>query len=159
MIVKGRPARNGMATLRLDELSVEAPMAFILHLGVSRKIGPGKIVIRLIWQEIEAVAVQGIAGAVSDLGAGAEMADKLRVEVTDSVNSEGGLAEIEYWRSGHNLARKRRVKVSAVWENNPRCSGDTLTDGITTSKDHQVGYWLMPNGVTGWAEVSLNVRD
>jgi len=85
--------------------------------------------------------------------------DKLRVEVTDSVNSEGGLAEIEYWRNGRNLARKRRVKVSAVWENNPRCGGDTLTDGITTSKDHQVGYWLIPNGVTGWAEVSLNVRD
>ena len=85
--------------------------------------------------------------------------DRIRVEVTDSINGSGGLAEIEYWHNGHNLAKKRRVKVSAVWENNPKCGGDTLTDGITTSKDHQVGYWLIPNGLTGWAEVSLNVRD
>lgn len=85
--------------------------------------------------------------------------DRIRVEVTDSINGQGGLAEIEYWRNGHNLARKRRVKVSAVWENNSKCGGDTLTDGITSSKEHQVGYWLIPNGLTGWAEVTLNVRD
>jgi hypothetical protein len=85
--------------------------------------------------------------------------DKLRVEISDSVNGSGGLAEIEYWKDGHNLARKRRVTVSGVWESNKKCAGETLTDGITTSKDHQVGYWLVPSGEAGWAEINLNVRD
>jgi hypothetical protein len=85
--------------------------------------------------------------------------DKLRVEIAEQAGSGGGLAEIEYWKDGRNLARKRRVTVSAVWENNKRCGGENLTDGITSSKEHQSGYWLAPNREQGWAEVNLGIRD
>ena len=85
--------------------------------------------------------------------------DKLRVEVTEFVEHGGGLAEIEYWWDGRNHARKRPVTVSAVWGNDSKCGAATLTDGITTSKDGSVGYWSMPDAVTGWAEVSLSVAD
>jgi hypothetical protein len=85
--------------------------------------------------------------------------DKLRVEIAEAVNGTGGLAEIEYWKRGSNIAKKRRVTVSGFWESNKRVAGETLTDGITSSKDHQVGYWLVPSGEAGWAEINLNIRD
>ena len=80
--------------------------------------------------------------------------DKLRVEVAEVVDHGGGLAEIEYWWEGRNLALKRPVAVSAVWGNDSRCGGATLTDGITSSKN-EGGYWSLPDRALGWAEVSL----
>lgn len=85
--------------------------------------------------------------------------DVLRIEVTESVNGNPGLAEIEFIRDGKNLARKRRVKVNGVWEENPKCTGDTLTDGITTSSKHLSGYWCAPVQEKAWAEIKLNTRN
>ncbi len=85
--------------------------------------------------------------------------DKLRVELTDAQEGNGGLAEIEYWRNGRNYARKRPVAVSSVWNNSAKCGAATLTDGITTSRDESVGYWSMAKSMPGWAEVSLNLAD
>ena len=81
--------------------------------------------------------------------------DKIRIEVTGFIKAAGGLAEVEYWKDGKNLAQKRRVVVNAVWENNENVSGDRLTDGITTSKQHQIGYWCMPDRESGWAEIMI----
>lgn len=85
--------------------------------------------------------------------------DTLRVEVTESVNGNPGLAEIEFVRDGKNLARKRRVKVNGVWEENSKCTGETLTDGITTSSKHLVGYWCAPVQEMAWAEIKLGTRN
>lgn len=82
-------------------------------------------------------------------------ADKLRIEIVGTVKGSGGLAEVEYWKDGKNLAKKRRVTVSSVWENDEHFVGDKLTDGITTSKEHETGYWLAPDNEAGWAEIQL----
>jgi hypothetical protein len=85
--------------------------------------------------------------------------DTVRVEIVESVNERPGLAEIEFIRNGKNLARKRSVKVNGVWESHPGVTGDTLTDGVTTSSKHQSGYWCSPDKEKAWAEVQVKTRD
>jgi len=75
--------------------------------------------------------------------------DKIRVEVTGLHNERGGLAEIEFVRGGKNLAKGRPVEVSAIWEDNEKHEGKTLTDGDPAT------FWLLPDKKTGWAEVLL----
>lgn len=77
------------------------------------------------------------------------VADTLRVEVTRSVNDKGGLAEVEFFQGGRNVAQGGGVKVSAVWENDPKHVGPMLADGDVSS------YWLIPDGMEGWAEIAL----
>jgi hypothetical protein len=77
------------------------------------------------------------------------VADTLRVEITRSVNDKGGLAEIEFFQSGRNVALGGDVRVSAVWENNPNHVGTMLADGVLST------YWLIPNNQEGWAEIVL----
>lgn len=77
------------------------------------------------------------------------VADTLRVEITRSVNEKGGLAEVEFFQGGRNVALGGEVKVSAVWENNPRHVGTMLADGVLST------YWLIPNNQEGWAEIVL----
>ncbi|MCF7790174.1 MAG: hypothetical protein K9N47_28910 [Prosthecobacter sp.] len=76
-------------------------------------------------------------------------ADKLRVQVTETVNDRGGLAEIEFFRGGRNVAAKGAATVSAVWENSPKHMGSMLTDGDMAT------WWLLPDNQEGWAEIML----
>lgn len=76
-------------------------------------------------------------------------ADRLRVEITDSIDGKGGLSEVEYFRVGKNVALGGVVKVSATWENNPKHAGPALTDGVPST------FWLLPNNEDGWAEITL----
>ncbi len=77
------------------------------------------------------------------------VADTLRVEITRSVNDKGGLAEVEFFQGGRNVALGGDVRVSAVWENNPNHVGTMLADGVPST------YWLIPNKQEGWAEIVL----
>lgn len=77
------------------------------------------------------------------------VADKLRVEITDSVNEKGGLSEVEYYRGGRNVALGGEVAVSATWENDRKHVGTMLTDGVQTT------YWLVPDKQEGWAVITL----
>lgn len=77
------------------------------------------------------------------------VADTLRVEITRSVNEKGGLAEVEFYQGGRNVALGGEVKVSAVWENDPKHVGSMLADGVMST------YWLIPNEQEGWAEIVL----
>ncbi|MBP9224645.1 MAG: hypothetical protein KBF76_12300 [Verrucomicrobiales bacterium] len=77
------------------------------------------------------------------------VADTLRVEITRSVNDKGGLAEVEFFQGGRNVALGGDVRVSAVWENNPKHVGTMLADGVLST------YWLIPNNQEGWAEIVL----
>ncbi|WP_395751731.1 hypothetical protein [Prosthecobacter sp.] len=77
-------------------------------------------------------------------------AERLRVQITDTVNGKGGLAEIEFIRGGRNIALKGAVSVSAVWENNAKRGGSMLTDGDNST------LWLLPDNQEGWAEVTLS---
>lgn len=76
-------------------------------------------------------------------------ADKLRVQITDSLDGKGGLSEVEYFRGGKNVALGGVVTVSATWENNPKHNGAMLTDGVQST------FWLLPNNEDGWAEITL----
>ena len=85
-------------------------------------------------------------------------ADTVRVEIVRWHGVGGGLSEVEAFSGKENIARGCRVTVSAVWRNwagDTRFSGAELTDGITTSSNHEVGYWMLPDGQTGWAEIHL----
>jgi hypothetical protein len=77
------------------------------------------------------------------------VSDTLRVEITRSVNEKGGLAEVEFFQGGRNVALGGEVTVSAVWENNPKHVGTMLTDGVPST------FWLIPNNQEGWAEIVL----
>lgn len=85
--------------------------------------------------------------------------DTVRIEIVECVNGNAGLAEIEFFRDERNLAKRRRVKVNGVWEDNSECAGDKLTDGITTSGKHLTGYWLAPVLEKAWAEIRVNTRS
>lgn len=79
----------------------------------------------------------------------AVVADTVRVEITRSVNNKGGLAEVEYFQGGRNVAVGGEVRVSSVWENDPNHLGTMLADGVPST------YWLIPNDAEGWAEIVL----
>ena len=78
-------------------------------------------------------------------------ADTVRVEIVRWHQEGGGLSEVEVFSGKENIARGCRVMVSAEYD--ARFSGAKLTDGITTSSTGGVGYWLLPNGHSGWAEI------
>lgn len=81
--------------------------------------------------------------------------DRVRVTVLEWYAGGGGLAELELMRGGENIAPKCAVAVSAFLQNDQRFGAKRLTDHITSSKDFTVGYWLLPNEKSGWAELKL----
>ena len=81
--------------------------------------------------------------------------DRIRVEILDFVKHGGGLAEIEYLKSGKNVARGCRATASNYWEKNKNYLPGAVTDGNTSSAIHEVGYWLLENDHGGWIEVHL----
>lgn len=97
--------------------------------------------LKVDWDAVKAGSVEVLVPTVN--------ADTVRIEVTDSVNGKGGLAEVEYFRGGRNIAKGGEVKTSGYWENNPKHTGAMLTDGV------QGTYWLLPDGLEGWAEITL----
>jgi hypothetical protein len=105
---------------------------------------------REVWRK-KAVRVEwdAVSQGKVEIPVPAVVADTLRVEVTKSVNDRGGLAEVEFFQGGRNVALGGTVRVSAVWENNPKHVGTTLTDGVLTT------YWLIPDTQEGWAEIVL----
>ena len=81
--------------------------------------------------------------------------DRVRVTVLEWYAGGGGLAELELMRDGVNIAPKCAVSVSAFLQNDQRFGAKRLIDGITSSKESLVGYWLLPNDKPGWAELKL----
>jgi hypothetical protein len=80
-------------------------------------------------------------------------ADTVRVEIVRWHASGGGLSEVQVFSGKENIAQGRQATVSAKWAG--EFSASTLTDGITTSAENMKGYWLLPYGTQGWAEVDL----
>jgi hypothetical protein len=89
-------------------------------------------------------------------------ADIVRVEIVQLYGKGGGLSEIQVFVGGNdialgcNIAIGCRVTASAKWSDD--FSGNMLTDGITTSTADKNGYWLLPDGKKGWAEIYLTER-
>ena len=79
----------------------------------------------------------------------------VRVEVTAFHGTGGGLAEVQVLRGGTNLALGRPVTSSPDQPAPGHPGAETLTDGITTSAEYGKGYWCLPDGTPGWAEIVL----
>ena len=84
--------------------------------------------------------------------------DRIRVEILEYVNNGAGLAEIEYLKNGKNLARGAKATASGYWEKHKEHLPSAVTDGNTSSKVHQVGYWMLDNHKLGWIEVHLGEK-
>jgi hypothetical protein len=79
--------------------------------------------------------------------------DSVRVEILQWQENHGSLSEIQVWRGGRNVAEGAKVTASAQFDANYAAA--KLTDGIATSAVASKGYWLLPVGQPGWAEVEL----
>lgn len=83
-------------------------------------------------------------------------ADTLRVEITAWNEKGGGLAEIEVLdTAGNNLGFGGKVKTSSERTPVGRLGGAALIDKIYDSPSEEAGYWLLPDGQEGWAEIEL----
>ncbi|NQV35995.1 MAG: hypothetical protein HQ515_25105 [Phycisphaeraceae bacterium] len=79
--------------------------------------------------------------------------DAVRVEIIKWHGYAGGLAEIEIWQDGKNVAFHRPTRASAAVDR--QTTSARVTDGITTSVAYKQGYWLLPDNKAGWIEISL----
>lgn len=75
-----------------------------------------------------------------------------RVEIIESYPNGGGLSEIEIFCNNTNISKTHKARVSAVWSD--KYQGQYITDGVI-STDNGTGYWLLPAGAKGWAEIDL----
>lgn len=82
--------------------------------------------------------------------------DTIRVEIVEWHGNSGGLAEIELWQRGKNVARGKAARASKPHREGDRRVGQNVTDGITSSATHEKGYWILPDGEEGWVEIYLN---
>lgn len=86
--------------------------------------------------------------------------DRIRITILETIGSGGGLSEIELFSGTTNIARDSKVSASAFFGNEARFSPDRVIDGITSSQNMFVGYWLLPNSKSGakrseWIELKL----
>jgi hypothetical protein len=79
--------------------------------------------------------------------------DVVRVEVVKWKGYSGGLAEIEVWRGGKNVALRMPTRASAAADT--RTVSSRVTDGVRTSSAYKEGYWLLPDKQAGWIEIDL----
>lgn len=84
-----------------------------------------------------------------------ERFDRVRVEVTNWERAGGGLAEIEVISGERNLALGCPAVASAWYDD--RFPPNRLTDGISASS--RDAFWLLPDGLLGWAEVDLALAE
>ncbi len=85
--------------------------------------------------------------------------DALRIEVTDAVNGNGGLSEIEVYSAGKNIARGLPATTSATvvsQKKHENFAPSNVTDGITQSTQLGVGYWILPSNTLGWIEIDFS---
>jgi len=80
-------------------------------------------------------------------------ADRVRVEITQWHGAAGGLAEIEVFSGGKNIADG--CKVHGTDRGAKVYRPALVNDGITSSEHHEVGYWVAADGYPAWAEIEL----
>jgi hypothetical protein len=79
--------------------------------------------------------------------------DIVRVEIVKWRGYSGGLAEIEVWRDGKNVALHQQTRASGAADRLTLAA--RATDGVTSSNSYKDGYWLLPDNQAGWIEISL----
>ncbi|MCF6313239.1 MAG: hypothetical protein L3J39_12385 [Verrucomicrobiales bacterium] len=81
--------------------------------------------------------------------------NRVRVEISEFHFRGGGLAEIQLFRDGKNIARGGRVEASGFWAKNKKYSPSKVVDGITSGNQKDGGYWLLPNKKAGWIVIHI----
>ena len=85
--------------------------------------------------------------------------DRIRIEITKFRGQRGGLSEVSLTHGGRNLLRQgkfaRKIAVTASASFAPQANESCILDGILSSVQHLTGYWLLPDGKTGWLEIRL----
>ena len=81
--------------------------------------------------------------------------DRLRITILEWKGFGGGLAEVELFRGGRNLARSARVVASSFFQKDDRFSAQRAIDGITSSSQMFSGYWLLPDETEGYLDIFL----
>ncbi len=81
--------------------------------------------------------------------------DRMRIEVTEYVQTGGGLSEIQIFaeRGGKNIAQDAKVSASSFLGGEFR--PETVIDGVTSSANNKQGYWLLSDRETGWIELDF----
>lgn len=79
--------------------------------------------------------------------------DTIRIEITEYHHAGGGLAEVQVFRDGKNIALGEKVEVSGF--HGGSFKGELVVDGVTTSKNRRQGYWLLPDRTEGWLMIRL----
>lgn len=82
--------------------------------------------------------------------------EKVRIDVLKISKDFGGLAEIQVFDGGKNIAEGCSAKASAcLTRSGHDYLPELVTDGITSSATQGVGSWFLPRGQPGWIEVDL----
>lgn len=81
--------------------------------------------------------------------------DRVRVEIDKFHGHSGGLAEVQVFRGGEYIARGAPVVPENVLDNLPEFAASRVTDGITSSANLRVGYWLSNSATPTWVEIDL----
>jgi|GEM_PF-5336653 len=82
--------------------------------------------------------------------------NRIRVEILEIHFRGGGLAEVQFFRRGNNVAKRARVTASGHWEGKEEFAPKKVTDGNTSAASKDDGYWLLPNKELGWIEIHLD---
>ena len=84
------------------------------------------------------------------------IADQIRIDITKIRQYAGGLAEVQVFAGSRNIALGGTVITSPSGYPNTSERGHDINDGITTSSEPHVGYWLIGKGDrSGWAVIDL----
>ncbi|HVX13749.1 MAG TPA: NPCBM/NEW2 domain-containing protein [Pirellulales bacterium] len=83
--------------------------------------------------------------------------DRVRIDVTPPAEKWGGLAEVQLFHGGENLALDCPAVANGIFDERRRAG--RVTDGIVRSDVENVGYWLLPEQFPGWVEIDLACLD
>jgi hypothetical protein len=82
--------------------------------------------------------------------------DKVKLILTPRMPGIVGLAEVEVYRNGRNIALGRPVRANAEYGRN-LCTPEMAVDGINFDKSDGGGYWMSPvdGKKPGWIEINV----
>jgi hypothetical protein len=63
---------------------------------------------------------------------------------------------VELWQRGKNIALGRQAVATKLHRDGDARGPWCVTDGITSSKVHQKGYWILPDGEPGAVTIDLS---
>ncbi len=152
---------------RLEEMEIAAPTMIVLynqHNGPGNNTGSGRCNITLysgkkkVWER-KSIYLKWVKNQDPQTFVRIPEVkfDRFRVDITHRARGRnaGGLSEVEILSRGINIVRGCLAEASAEHKPNDPRSAQNITDGIKSSARELIGYWLLPRGRRGWADIHL----